>query len=694
MSAPSSPVGDWVAVEYALQRDRQFIGGRQQKDLFPMLRLDTPSAIQSKVVHPRYRPDINGLRALAVLAVLLFHAFPAALPGGFVGVDVFFVISGYLISTIILQNLGNGSFSFVDFYARRVRRIFPALLLVLFSCLVLGWFVLVAQEYAQLGRHIAAGAGFVSNLILWSESGYFDTASSAKPLLHLWSLGVEEQFYIVWPLLVWWIWRKQYGILAMLLALLLLSFCINVYTVGGDPVAAYYSPVGRFWELLVGALLAHRTLSAHSDKPASHANLRAAVGLLLITVAVVTLDKKAAFPGWWAVLPVAGAALLISAGDEAWLNRHVLASRGMVWIGLISYPLYLWHWPLLSLAEIIAGQPPAPQYRVACLLLALSLAWLSYLLVERPFRAAKYRLRQVLWLVALMTLLGCLGLNIQSRDGLPFRHEQLSPVKDAGARSAGFTSLGVSIRKDDKNYSCADLVPRRTRSMDVFCHLSDPRPYLAVIGDSHSNHLFAGLKRSTNDQFNRVLVVGAGGCHPALRAEQSENCDDQSRANLELIGRYDTIRYVALSANASAIQTGTELKNRMLLRGYADTISQLQRMGKTVVFVLDTPDFLESPASCAPNPLPVRNRYRAVNNLCDKLSVDRTQPRDVYTRFVRDLKRQSGAPIAFFDAYSLFCDESYCRVLDDGTLLFKDSNHLTDYGSKLVADRLQKQLLN
>jgi peptidoglycan/LPS O-acetylase OafA/YrhL len=166
--------------------------------------------------HPKYRPDIDGLRAIAVLSVIGFHAFPEWIKGGFIGVDIFFVISGYLISTIIIENLKNDSFSFVDFYSRRIRRIFPALLLVLIASYAVGWFTLLAEEYAQLGKHIAAGAGFVSNLVLWNESGYFDAASDTKPLLHLWSLGVEEQFYVIWPLLMWITWKRKLNFLICL----------------------------------------------------------------------------------------------------------------------------------------------------------------------------------------------------------------------------------------------------------------------------------------------------------------------------------------------------------------------------------------------------------------------------------------------------------------------------------------------
>lgn len=204
----------------------------------------------------KYRPDIDGLRAIAVLAVVAFHGLPDLITGGFIGVDIFFVISGYLISTIIFEGLYKNDFYFLDFYARRIRRIFPALLLVLVMVFVFGWFELSPDEYKQLGKHIAAGAGFVSNLAYWSEAGYFDNLSETKPLLHLWSLGIEEQFYIFWPLLLWVFWKRNFNFLTTALILTIASFALNAKGVRQDSVAAFYSPHSRFWELSCGSLLA------------------------------------------------------------------------------------------------------------------------------------------------------------------------------------------------------------------------------------------------------------------------------------------------------------------------------------------------------------------------------------------------------------------------------------------------------
>ena len=290
-------------------------------------------------IHPKYRPDIDGLRAIAILSVVLFHAFPEIVHGGFIGVDVFFVISGYLISSIIYSNLQNHSFSFKDFYMRRVRRIFPALLTILVSSYIFGWFFLTPREYETLNQQIAGGAGFISNYIFWRQSGYFDIAADKKPLLHLWSLAVEEQFYIFWPLLLWIFWRLRANLLFITVGLAVASFCLNLYKIDPDPVGDFYSPQTRFWELLVGAIAAYVNLHSQARSfraSQAVANAQSIIGFVLICTSTLFFNKALAFPGWWALLPVLGSVMLIAAGPNGIVNRTLLQTVPMVWIGLIS----------------------------------------------------------------------------------------------------------------------------------------------------------------------------------------------------------------------------------------------------------------------------------------------------------------------------------------------------------------------
>jgi peptidoglycan/LPS O-acetylase OafA/YrhL len=393
---------------------------------------------QAHLSHPKYRPDIDGLRAIAVLSVVAFHAFPAQIEGGFIGVDVFFVISGFLISTIIFESLEKGSFSFIEFYSRRIRRIFPALLLVLIACLIFGWFSLLPEELNQLGRHVTAGAVFVSNLILWSETGYFDNSAETKPLLHLWSLGIEEQFYIFWPFLLWAAWKNKINFFLITFLLLIASFSLSIWLIHTNPVETFYSPLTRFWELLCGALLALYTIrkantsssnqfffslkkltTDHSQKYSNFLSpsMISFIGFGLLTAGFYLIDKNMKFPGYWALFPVLGSILIILSGPKAWLNRKVLSNKFLVWLGLISFPLYLWHWPLLSFGRIIYFDEPPLKYRYLAIFLSVFLAWLTMKFVERPLRFStpKSSLR-VFSLSSLLLTLAFMGVIISSSN--------------------------------------------------------------------------------------------------------------------------------------------------------------------------------------------------------------------------------------------------------------------------------------
>jgi len=271
-----------------------------------------------------YRADVDGLRAISILAVVGFHAFPSLVPGGFVGVDVFFVISGYLISIIIFTDLASGTFSFTDFYSRRAKRILPALLLVLVAVWIVGWRTLLPSDFERLGRDIAAGASYLSNIFFWNDSGYFDKLSDQKPLLHLWSLGVEEQFYVLFPAVIFLAWKNRLNLLLIVVAIGILSFASNVAVVFSHPSDAFYLPHARFWELMIGSGLAYAQLFLKTSSRLTEMvrNAFAVLGLLLLLGAMLALPDRY-FPGWWALIPTAGAAFLIFSGQDAWINRTI-----------------------------------------------------------------------------------------------------------------------------------------------------------------------------------------------------------------------------------------------------------------------------------------------------------------------------------------------------------------------------------
>jgi len=466
--------------------------------------------------HVAYRPDIDGLRAIAVLSVLAFHAFPKSLPGGFIGVDIFFVISGYLISKVILTTLAEHRFSIADFYARRVRRIFPALVIVLFACLAFGWHVMLADDLGALGKHTLGGAGFVSNLVLWKEAGYFDAASETKPLLHLWSLGIEEQFYLVWPLLLWAGSKLRIPLWLVILVTGLLSFGLDIATVHHDATAAFYSPLTRAWELMVGGALAHFSSRMKAAEPrlmpsAFHQNgwariALSSLGLVLIAYGLVRINSHRPFPGSWALLPTLGAALLIATGPSTWLARHFLASRPMVIVGLISYPLYLWHWPLLVGARTLWPEGQSTTMILGALALSFVLAWLTYRFIERPVRTGRAR-PKVIALSAAMVLVAVTGGWVWSQGGVPSRYPEIVQ------RATEYDLDGWRAAMRHKR--CFMELGQDAREFSAECVDPGSKPLWVLWGDSGAAAMYAGMRAVATDAGSiRLAQFTSSACPP------------------------------------------------------------------------------------------------------------------------------------------------------------------------------------
>ena len=375
----------------------------------------------------KYRADIDGLRAIAVLGVVIYHAFPHALPGGFTGVDIFFVISGYLISGILYKGHNAGNFSFGEFYARRIRRLFPALITVLLLCLAYGWIVLLPDEFRQLGKHVAAGTLFIQNIVFWKESGYFDTAANLKPLLHLWSLAVEEQFYIFFPPLLILLWKKPKILVPAMVVLLVASFVGNMIMSVQNSTTDFFLTPYRAWEFLGGSLLAwwhyDKNPEPNSEDVPSYREALSWIGLLLLGLGMAIIHTGDAYPGWRALLPVAGTLLLMEGGagtgvSGAWVNRKILSHPAIVWVGLISYPLYLFHWPVLSFVHIVKGEHPNPDYIAGALLVGFVLTVLTYYGIEKKIRHHKSKWT-VPALVGAFLITGLLGYVIRQKGLYP-----------------------------------------------------------------------------------------------------------------------------------------------------------------------------------------------------------------------------------------------------------------------------------
>jgi peptidoglycan/LPS O-acetylase OafA/YrhL len=654
--------------------------------------------------HPKYRADIDGLRAIAVLSVVGFHLFPNIMRGGFIGVDIFFVISGFLISSIIFENLERSSFSFLTFYTRRIKRIFPALILVLLTCFTLGWFFLLADEYAQLGEHIAGGAGFISNILLWRESGYFDAAAETKPLLHLWSLGIEEQFYIVWPLIIALAWRRNYS-LTILVILTALSFFLSIKGLRKDPVAMFYLPHVRFWELLAGALLAHVTLYKHAALakfPAINADAKSLLGAASIIVGLVTINKQSAFPGFWALLPVMGTMLLISAGSQACVNRNILTRRTLVWFGLISYPLYLWHWPLLSFVRIIGGGTPSKPAEIAAVLVSVALAWLTYRFIEKPIRTDQHSATKRNYLLLLMVFVGALGLTAVISQGFQSRPlpQLLQPYTE---------SIALSEKRDQ----CFEIPFAFEKRDSWYCDLGNKNAATKIFayGDSHALSLIPALEKLADAREENIEFTGGSGCPPLLgiqsmRGENWTKKYDCQKLNERIFAhvRDAHIPVVLLIArwsyytggttrpeefNALSIDTTKEAtltsSQAALAYGIEQTIARYHAIGVAVYIVTDNPQQLHNPHQA------LRNARQPSDTLINAFSLPRSEHEK--NQHLADTIVQThgkGATLINFD--DILCDADMCPLVHDGKFLYADSDHLSIAGALRVYPRLSNAL--
>jgi len=664
---------------------------------------------QPQIIHPKYRTDIDGLRAIAVIAVVAFHAFPSWLKGGFIGVDIFFIISGYLISTIIFESLDKGTFSFSGFYTRRIKRIFPALIVVLIACLVIGWNILLADEYKQLGKHIAAGASFISNLTLWNEAGYFDSAADTKPLLHLWSLGIEEQFYIVWPLLLWLSWKCNFNFLLITILATITSFALNVYGVKNDPVATFYSPQTRFWELLSGSFLAwmtlykktlffniankinnciaqpiHRDILSHGELPAS---ILSFIGLFILAYGFWKIDKNLIFPGEWALVPVIGTVFLLGAGAKGFINRTILSNKLVVWIGLISFPLYLWHWPLLSFARIVEGEEPSIRIRITAVILAFLLASLTYKVVERPIRFGKHGKLKTSLLIILMSLVGFSGYQVFIRNGIENRFQKMSMVDPE-------TALALASN------NCSVLFPKWAKLTDNPCRLQKQfGNTIAIIGDSHAGHLYVGMSESLGDK-GGVADFAASCAAPYLdiASGTSEPNTTKMRGNAyrlinsayEYIFNDSTIRTVILAhrplcsygdakdiANPSITSANDALED-----GMRRTFSALRKSHKNVIVLFDNPQLPFEPSACIQRPFRLANQGKKCSfprSYFDSLEAYGNY-KSLVNKVIKDFPE-----VHTLDLSETLCDDRNCYLVKNSQPLYLDRGHLNYNGSRYVA---------
>lgn len=661
----------------------------------------------------QYRRDIDGLRAIAVIPVVIFHAFPFRFSGGFVGVDVFFVISGYLISSIIISKVEKDSFHFVDFYFRRIRRIYPALLAVLISCLIFGYFALFNIEYQQLAKHVAGSSIFISNFILLFETGYFDTASVTKPLLHLWSLGIEEQFYIIWPLIIYISFKLRFNLLKIILFFFILSFAFNIYEIHINQSSDFYLPFTRFWELNTGGILAVILSNTNSkmmtlrvkinekmfflNKLGGSLNLLSVIGIFLLIYSYFTFSEKMAFPGFYAIIPVLGASLLILSGSDALINRYILSIKPLVLIGIISYPIYLWHWPLLSFSYIVNSGFQSAAVRVGLILLAVLLSWITYFFIEKKIRYGKKQKFKTIMLFLLMIIVGNVGLYIYKHEGLVNRFpDKINEIKDEQTVTV---KLGEAIGR------CNKIFPKWMKYTDNACAMQNQsgNNSVAIIGDSHAGHLFTGLSEIRHDG---IVVFPASCALPFVDAKSAlvteflkyrEHAYELINSAYLYVIKDKNIHEVILAHNPRCsynaaidvenlnIKSSSEVIERAMRRSLTLLISA----GKKVIIIKDNPELPYIPEKCVVRPLQFGNRNKKC--LFSKAVYENDIAVKVYNSIL-DRVLKDYPMVSVVDLSKLFCDKNKCYVSKNGHVLYRDIGHLNRYGSRFVAPYINKEL--
>ena len=641
----------------------------------------------------KYRPDVDGLRAVAVLSVVVFHAFPSLAQGGFVGVDVFFVISGFLISGIIFSGLDENRFSFRDFYARRIRRIFPALLVVLIASYASGWFLLYADRYEELGKHIAGGAGFVSNFVLWREAGYFDGASDSKVLLHLWSLGIEEQFYMLWPLLAWLAAKGRFDLLAVTLIVFGGSMYFNLDRIRRDLIGAFYAPHTRFWELMAGAILAHVSARpsrwaflsfgrdwyvALSGNPRWRTIMSVAGGVA-IAVSVFGIDESRHFPGRWAVLPVAGAALIIAAGPEARVNRW-LSTRAMVAIGLISYPLYLWHWPILSLLRILNGDTPPAWARVLGVAASFVLAWATYQFIEKPIRFGPHRRLTVAVLSALLAIVGAAGYYTWQQDGLwsrPLNRSDQAHFEQYYRRMRTETIAGPYRLECDFMERGPDTVKPQIAPE---CTTPGRAATWFLWGDSHAQALSPGIT-SLLPSGTALAQVTTSACRPGLGSMDPHvpggRCERTNSYALEKIRELKPAAVILAQVATHSATDWDAIAAHMRSLG----VNRVVVVGPVPMWLPSLPDIVTS-----------RFWGADLSRVSYGLVAERLQD-DAAMR----QRYGSSTSVSYVSLMTQLCDAGGCLASVPGTnppeLFAFDSAHMTPLASRYVADRVLRPVL-
>jgi peptidoglycan/LPS O-acetylase OafA/YrhL len=625
-----------------------------------------------------YRREIDGLRAVAVLPVILFHAGVSLFSGGFVGVDVFFVISGYLITTILISEMNAGTFSVANFYERRARRILPALFFVMLSTIPVAWALMLPTQFMDYTEGLAAVSLFVSNILFWSKEDYFASVAEDNPLLHTWSLAVEEQFYIFFPLLLLALWRFGKNPVFYFVVLLTgVSLALSEYGWRNHPSANFYMIHTRAWELGVGAICAFLLIGR---KPWD-SELLSLLGLGFILTSIFIYDETTPFPSLYALLPVVGAMLIILFSSPATLTTKILSTKVLVGIGLISFSAYLWHQPLFAFARIASKFEPSLWVMVTLTVLTFVLAFGTWRYVEKPFREKRVKIFNSRALVLSFSGLAGLvfitfGLYVHGTNGLitRFSGEERQVLLDSinykkVIRTEAYERFECFF---DQSQDSNVLVKNNCIDLDV-----DSR--VILFGDSEAAHYIEGLK--SNYLEGSVFQWTGASCRPFIHTGQSERC----RKFLDLFFEYvvpDLTRLDKVLVSANWSNTHSKIGDAEFNSRIKETIDKIKSTGAQVVIIGNTPDFPSDPYGEL-----IKSRQ-----LTEETAYLQASDYHASEALLRLIAGHMG--VVIIAPTRILCDgadPTECLFKKNGEYLFFDQGHLSFAGSKMLIENPEMQ---
>jgi peptidoglycan/LPS O-acetylase OafA/YrhL len=633
----------------------------------------------------KYRAEIDGLRAIAVIPVILFHAGFELFSGGFIGVDVFFVISGYLITTIIIKDLENNSFNLVNFYERRARRILPALYFMIVVSIIFGWFILTPYFYRDLFQTITATSLFISNYLIYLKSGYFAPIGELKPFLHTWSLAVEEQFYVIFPILLLLFWRfVRVGTVWLLFILLISSFLFCLWALSHHPNANFLLLPSRAWELLAGCLVAFFI----QKKGLLSNNFFATLGLVAILFSVFVFDSSTPFPSYYTLIPVLGTIAIIIFANEKTLVAQILRIRIIVGLGLISYSLYLWHQPVFSFLKHLLFTKPTYFQNFNAFVLILLLSIFSWHYIERPFRnKKKFNKKNIIifsiLIIVSTALLGFLG---HKKMGFTNRLSFETQVISEG-----------SFDKNPRQFACNYLDKKNI--IDKLCLLGDKEntePTIALIGDSHADHLVESLHNQLLFEGLTAYNFSFKNCSPVNFISNTSNftenicfekISDFLKDNKNISKVIASFRWVSSIPGKSYGNYATQNlldKETLEARGeiIAKKIENLAESEVNLTLVYPVPEAGED----VPN-YTVKKRMLGEKNFILRIPYTLFMERNKHAYYALNLVSTTKETVRVYPA-QILCEEmpdGYCKTVFNGKSLYYDDDHLSNYGASLLA---------